>query len=342
MIVRPTVPEDLDAIAKLASLADFGLTTLPKDADALAKRVARTVADFEAAAEAPAGEDYLFVLEDTQTGVIAGTSGVISRVGGFEPFYTFRIEKVIHESSGLGVRKEISVLHLVEQHDGPCEIATLFLNPEYRGSGLGRLLSKARFLFLAARRRAFADTVIAEMRGVVDDSGRSPFWESVGRHFFEVDFPKADYLSASDKKFIAELMPRYPIYIDLLSFEAQAVVGEVNVRTRPALKILEAEGFTSTGMVDIFDAGPIVGCPLDEVRTVKESSQAQVAEVRRELSTAKSSHIIATVPKSPTQFRACLGQVEELGQDRLCVDEASAAAISLELQDHVRYAPLSH
>lgn len=340
MFVRPAVPDDLEAIARLASHTGFGLTTLPKDVEVLAKRLSRTVADFKASAEEPGGENYLFVLEDAETGAIGGTSSVISRVGGFEPFYMFRIEKVKHASSVLDVEKEVRVLHLVEQHDGPCEIATLFLSPEFRGAGLGRLLSKARFLFLAAYRRAFADFVIAEMRGVADDSGRSPFWESVGRHFFEVDFPKADCLSASDKKFIAELMPKYPIYIDLLPFEAQAVIGKVNNDSRPALKILATEGFRPTGMVDIFDGGPILGCPLDKIQTAKASSQAQVAEIQGELTASTSRHLIAATPETRSQFRACLGCVQELEQGRIGVDAASAAALSLRLQDTVRYVSL--
>ena len=109
MMVRPVALEDCAAIARLAALADFGLTTLPKDEEALAKRVARSVADFEANTDTPEGESYLFVLEDSRcdSGGIAGTSGLISRVGGFEPFYMYRIEEMTHESAALDVKKEI-------------------------------------------------------------------------------------------------------------------------------------------------------------------------------------------------------------------------------------------
>ncbi|MFN3589050.1 MAG: arginine N-succinyltransferase, partial [Spirosomataceae bacterium] len=50
------------------------------------------------------------------------------------------------------------------------------------------------------------------------------------------DFPTADYLTGIGQKvFIAELMPKYPIYVSLLSKEAQAVIGKVHEKTRPAL-----------------------------------------------------------------------------------------------------------
>ena len=68
----------------------------------------------------------------------------------------------------------------------------------------GRLLSKARFLFMAEFRDLFGDKVIAEMRGMSDEQGRSPFWESLGRHFFKMEFSQADYLTGvGNKSFIA-------------------------------------------------------------------------------------------------------------------------------------------
>jgi len=84
-----------------------------------------------------------------------------------------------------------------------------------------------------------------------------------GRHFFEVDFPTADALSFQNKKFIADLMPKHPIYIPLLPPEAQAVIGNVNDASRTALSILEREGFEFNGMVDIFEAGPVVQAHRD-------------------------------------------------------------------------------
>ena len=116
----------------------------------------------------------------------------------------------------LNVRKDVRTLTLVEEHNGPCEIGSLFLHPDYRRDGNGRLLSLSRFLFMAEHRQRFEPQVIAEMRGVIDDQGRSPFWDAVGKHFFEIDFPKADYLSMVNKKFIADLMPRHPLYVPLL------------------------------------------------------------------------------------------------------------------------------
>jgi len=307
LVIRPVTPADVGQLVELAGLASFGLTTLPKDADFLRRRARDSERAFGLIADgAPRGEPYLFVMEETRTGRVLGTAGIVSKVGGFEPFYAFRIETERYESATLGVRREISTLHLVREHDGPCEIGSMFLHPEVRGRGAGRTLSLARFLFIAEHPRSFDETVIAEMRGVIDDRGRSEFWDAVGRHFYEIDFPKADHLSMLNKRFIADLMPRHPIYITLLPASAQAVIGQVHPDTRPARAILEAEGFTATDLVDIFDGGPVVRCRRDDLRLVRDSRRAVVAAVDAGPS-ARSAMLVGT---TATAFRACATTVE--------------------------------
>src|SRR5215217_1398308 len=239
-VLRPITLDDLQPLLELTRLTGFGLTTLPNDEKLMKRRVKESLRGFEQLADddPPIGASYLFVLEHGPSKQICGTCGIWSKVGGFEPFYAFRIETSIHQSDVLHVRKEIQTLHMVQTHSGPSEIGTLFLSPKRRAPGNGRLLSLSRFLFMANNPAYFDAEVIAEMRGVVDDKGRSPFWDAVGHHFFEVDFPKADYLSMVNKRFIADLMPKHPIYIPLLPPEAQQVISQVHDHTKPALRIL--------------------------------------------------------------------------------------------------------
>ena len=114
--------------------------------------------------------------------------------------------------------------------------------------------------------------VIAELRGVVSNDGETPFWECLGRHFFKMSFTEADYLSATtDNQFILDLMPKYPIYVDLLPNEAREVIGRCHVDGVPAYKLLEWEGFSFESVVDIFDGGPIMQVSQSHLRTVRES-----------------------------------------------------------------------
>src|SRR4051812_18666317 len=323
LVFRPITPDDLPQLSELAAVAGIGLTTLPKDPQLLenrinesrrsferlalsAKAAAKAGADIAGASERPGGEVYLFVLEDLHTGKIVGTSAIVSKVGGFEPFYAYKIETSVAESDVLNVKKEIRYLKLVTDHNGPCEIGSLFLAPEYRKEGNGRFLSLARFLFIAERPRRFDPTVIAEMRGLVDNSGRSPFWECLGRVFFDTDFPNADYLSMVNKKFIADLMPTHPIYIPLLPKEAQEAIGQVQEETRPAVKIVEEEGFIRSGMVDIFDAGPILTAKRDSIRTVKESSKGAIVEITDPPSLGTEVYMVGTIKP---EFRAAKGNI---------------------------------
>ncbi len=332
LVIRPIAMEDLTALEALSHSTGFGLTSLPRDSTLLKRRIRASVRGFKNLSDEdpPRGETYLFVLEDTATGKIAGTSAIVSKVGGFDPFYGYRLETSVHASAQLNVRKEIRVLHLVEEHDGPCEIGSLFLSPEYRGGGNGRLLSLCRFSFMADHLDYFDPVVISELRGVVDATGGSPFWDAVGHHFFDIDFPSADYLSMVDKKFIADLMPEHPIYIPLLPYSAQAVIGKVQPDTEPALAMLTGEGFESNQMVDIFDAGPVVRCPLRRIRAIRESSTAVV----REIGECSGADMILTNTRH--EFRACLGAVE-LITDGVRLNAETVTALKIKVGDSVRF-----
>jgi arginine N-succinyltransferase len=183
----------------------------------------------------------------------------------------------VHSSPKLGIYNVVDTLTLTNDYTGVSELCTLFLRETARKGLNGRLLSKCRFMFMAEFSELFDHRILAEMRGVSDDSGSSPFWSWLQEHFFSMDFPTVDYLTGIGQKgFIADLMPKYPIYVNLLSKEARAVIGKTHDKTRPALRLLEEEGFSWRGYVDIFDAGPSVECDLRQIRTVRNSRQLKV------------------------------------------------------------------
>lgn len=336
MVVRPISYDDLDQLVQLVEQVGFGLTTLPKDRDLLGRRIQQSVAAFQQAATKPTGETYLFVMEDLTRGRVVGISGITSKVGGFEPFYAYKIESALHVSKELNVRKTIQTLHLVQEHNGPCEIGSLFLSPADRREGGGRLLSLSRFLFMAEHWRLFDPVVIAELRGVLDEQGGSPFWEAVGRHFFDVAYPTADYQCMVDKKFIADLMPTHPIYVPLLPQAAQDVIGRVHPNTQPARKILEAEGFTFSGMVDIFETGPILTCALADIGVCQRSRRVTVTDITNDW-IGSTAHLIGTTHRD---FRACRGAVAPLEEDGARIDRVTALALNVKLGDTIRYATI--
>lgn len=326
LLLRPIRATDLPGLVALARSIVGGLTTLPANEEFLRDRIDDSLRAFAARVRKPGGEYYLFVLEDTTTGAVVGTSGLAARVGGFEPFYSYEIRTERYVHAPLKIEKEISVLHLKEVHRGPTEICSLFLHPDYRRQGAGRLLSLARFLFVGAFPERFDDTVIAELRGYTDQTDRSPFWEAVGRQFFEFDFYSADFLSGlGDKAFIADLMPDHPIYVTLLPPAVQAVIGRVHAKTEPALALLLAEGFARTTEVDIFDAGPLLRAPTAEIRTIRA---ARTARLRDPVAPAGAGalHLVA---KPSLDFRACLASVTAHEDDTVSLEPETVNFLQL-------------
>lgn len=327
---------DLTPLLDLAGLAGAGLTTLPRDRELLKKRIDRSIKAFAAEPDKPGDEQYLFIMEDLAAKRVVGACGIVAKVGGYQPFYSYKIERQLFESKAIKIRKEVPILTLVAEHDGPCEVGSLFLHPEYRGGGNGRFLQFVRFLFIAQRPEVFEATVVSELRGVLDDQGRSPFWDALGRHFFGIDFNEADRLSIINKKFIAELMPKHPIYIPLLPKDAQDVIGQTHKDGVRARKNLEEEGFTFAGLVDIFDAGPVVSCARDEIRAIKQSRVATIEAVTDQKLTGPVYMIGTTRP----DFRAVKAELDASNPEGIRITGATSAALKVHVGDAIRFVEL--
>ena len=269
-------------------------------------------------------------MENTATGDIAGVCGIETEVGLEQPFYNYRVSTVVHASKDLGVWTKMSLLNISHDLTGYAEVCSLFLSPRYRTAGVGGLLSRSRFMFIAQFRERFPERLCAELRGHFDDSFESPFWNAVGSHFYQIGFNEADYLSSHGKKsFLAELMPRYPVYVDLLPEAAQKVVGLTHRDTAPARKMLEAEGLRYENHVDIFDAGPVLECHIADLRTVRESVLVPVHIVepgeRNEESLARS--LVSNTSLDDFRVGATVGAVQD-GTFLLTAEEAAALRVN--------------
>lgn len=277
LVVRAINENDLDGLMELASQVGTGMTTLKPDRGMLSKRLEIACASF-AEQIAPSQRDYMFVMEDTSNGRLAGICAIKAAVGLDETFYNYRIGTLVHSSRELKVHTQMETLYLSNDLTGTTELCSLFLHPDYRGGTNGKLLSKSRLLFLAQFPQLFSERVIAEMRGFQNPDGTSPFFEGLGRHFFKMDFDRVDDLTSLGKKsFIAELMPRQPMYVAYLPADAREVIGKVHVNTAPARRLLEQEGLHFEGYIDIFDAGPVLQARISELRALRESDIATVA-----------------------------------------------------------------
>ena len=337
ILFRSAVASDLDAIYHLAKQSGVGMTTLPKDKKLLKKRLEWSCESYQRKLTNPEHEYYLFVLEDQSNKRIVGTSAIEAKTGYETPFYSYKVSKRTRICHTLNIRSEYQVLSLVNDNQGRSEICTLFLEPEYRKNNNGILLSKGRFLFMAHYEMRFAPLIIAEMRGISNEEGKSPFWENVGFNFFHMSFEEADRLTlATNKQFIADLMPRNPIYVKLLSPEAQAVIGKPHQSTMPAMNILLKEGFRYNNYIDIFDAGPTIEAPIGEIKTINRSRLMVITSISDEVSSHE-----YLLSNTQLDFRATIAYILFNQQDNTCIiSKETAALLKVGCGDNLRVAPL--
>lgn len=337
-VIRPIEQKDYAALYSIAVESGIGFTSLPVNEKLLKSKIAKAEMSFAAEVTQPGNQSYLFVMEDLDTGEVVGTSGIEATVGLDDAFYHYHRGQVVHASRELNIHNTVDILTLCNDYTGVSEICTLFLRESARKGSNGRLLSKFRFLFMMEHQQRFSSTVIAEMRGVSDENGASPFWQWLDEHFFSMDFPTADYLTGiGDKVFIAELMPKYPVYVSLLSKQAQAVIGKVHEKTRPALQLLEQEGFSCRGYVDIFDAGPTVEANLQHIRTAQASQKMAIEINDNAIVDATLCYVINTKVEG---FRAKTARVHVDNERQIAyLSQKSADALHVSNGDLIRFAP---
>ena len=281
LVVRPAGPDDYDALAELAVLSGRGFTSLPEDESTLRERLAISADSFSGAI-APLEAWYTLMIEDDASGRVDGVAGIKAAVGLKRPFFSFRVVTLTQFSSAIRTRFDHTALVLVNECSGWSEVGSLFLRPERRSGGAGRLLAQSRYMLIAAEPQHFSEHVLAELRGWFDEDGSCPFWETVGCKFFRLPFDQADMASAStDGQFILDLAPRHPIYLELLPDATQKAVGRVHREGEPARVMLEREGFRYASLVDIFDAGPTVSARRDDIATVRGSQRRRARIVDR-------------------------------------------------------------
>jgi arginine N-succinyltransferase len=290
--VRLATPRDIDGLLALAETADVTMTTVPRTREEMSQKIAEAVDSARPDREVDGHETYLFVLEEE--GRILGMSAIYAAVGLDRPFYSYKVSSISQASPELNVRVDTSILHLVNDFTGNSVVGTLYLHPDARGGGRGRLLSLSRFIFMAAHRDRFGPRVIAEMRGVTDPEDGSVFWNAVGRRFFQLDFSDADLRSGHEFRFISDLFPTYPIYADLLPTEAQAVIGKAHPDSVPAARLLQEQGMRDHGYVDIFDAGLCLDAFIDDLEIVRASSAVKLTEAPIDPADAEQSLIATT------------------------------------------------
>jgi len=252
--------------------------------------------------------------------------------------FFYRLENIEQESFHSQTQQKIRIMRAVHYYDGPSEICSLYLKPDYRHGGLGRLLSLSRFLFIAAQPQRFDKMLFAEMRGLMDKKTKiSPFWEGIGHLFVDIKYETLTQIRDEETTDISKALPLYPIYVSLLPKDVQECIGKVHIDTIPALNMLIQEGFSLSEEVDILDGGPKIEAEVQEIRTIKSSVLTHISEI--------TSHPIDSpqylISNENVDFRACYDNLQIKSDNGIVIHKEVAAALKLSKGDTVRYVTVS-
>jgi len=303
-VVRPAASGDLAALEAL-SAATPAVRTQPRTREAIGDAIERSQAAFAAQAHGSPEHSYLFVLEDAANRSLAGAAAMAASAGGSGSFFAFRNDIFVQASRDLNISHNVHALTLCSGLSNWTQLPGFRLLPPHRAKPEAALLSRARLLFAAAAPWRCGERFFASLPGMLDAGGRSPFWEALGRKFFQMDFAQAERIvgGTRNRTLIVELMPHYPVYVPLLAPDAQAALGQVHDEGALPLRLLRGEGFEVEDYVDIFDGGPIVQAHRKALRSFSQAMLRTVFAAPAG-TVAGEDYLVATARDD--QFRAVL------------------------------------
>jgi len=336
LVVRPSTFVDLTGIERLLNDTDARVTTLPKERDKLSEKISESDDAFRVAIDGEGPASFLFVLEDSETRELQGTSGIDAEAGNGYPFFNYRLDEVVHASHHLNISSKVPVLFLSHELTGRTLLRSFSINPDFRDSDGFDLLSRARFMFMAANPDRFNQEIIVEIQGIFDDKGVCPFWDAVGRKFFDLDFLTADYYcSMKSKTFMSELIPQHPVYVPLLPDEAAGNIAKNHPAANRICQLLYREGFHQSKFIDPFDGGPVLKGQLQYTHTFRNIrfKKAKPSDV-----VGGMKYLISN--QSQQDFRCVIGTLVDGIGDTIRISLEVAHALNVRDGDAIAYSPL--
>ncbi|MBV4484410.1 arginine N-succinyltransferase [Pseudomonas sp. SWRI153] len=337
LVLRPVEQNDLPQLQRLAHESLIGVTSLPDDSERLREKIAASCASFDSAATAQGPENYFFVLEDLDDRRLVGCSEILATAGFDEPFYSLRNRQFTSMSRELNIEHGVPALSLCHDLNDHTLLRGFHIDAALVRTPFSELLSRARLLFIAAHAERFSDAVITEIVGYSDEHGHSPFWDALGKHFFDLPYAEAERLCGlQSRRFLAELMPQYPIYVPMLPQAAQDCIGRVHPDGQEAFDILEREGFETNSYIDLFDAGPTLYARTASIRSIAES---QTAIVRQQASTGASGRYLLS-NDALHDYRAMFTELDYQAGQPLPLTPAMCAALKVSDGNPIRLVAL--
>jgi len=337
VLIRTATKDDLSKLVKLSSRISPAMTSMPFDEKTWGKKLDLLETSLNSEKSTDSESAYLLVLEDLEKKAIVGTSGIVAGVGLTRPFYNYKLSKESKFSEALDIRVTSNLLNLVNDFTGETELVSLFLTPQYRKNNMGQFLSRSRYLLMSDFPERFSDIVFAEIRGWLNENEKSPFWEHLGEKFFNLPFARADFISAvNGSQFISDLMPRFPVYLELLPADAVEVIGKAHRDSIPAQKLLEREGFNYQGTVDIFDAGPVMECERVNIKSIKETRTLRIKSLSKKVEESDVAPICIVSNRQLSDYRLVMAPVQDKGSNEVSISYQNAEILGVAVGSEIQ------
>lgn len=321
-VIRPLRKADFNNLYKFATHAR-GMTSLPKDEIALSKLIELSLTSFEYTYASSKFDYYGFTLYCQSTNTVCGVSAIRAASGSYFPIPVYRVTKDYLVPSYI--------------YDGPSELCSLFIHADYRKEGLGKLLSLARLHFVSTYPARFKTSLMAELRGFINEEKKSPFWENLGHKKCGVSYEEAEFLLGVGAQEVESFFSKEQIPLFSLSMEARAAIGKTHPNTTGAFKMLSQEGFKWTGNIDIIDGGPHVECAIVNSRTLSEIEILPVTHIRSSFLSDEN----WLISNNRLDFRAILSQVERNKQG-IEISQEALDSLNIKIGDSIRLSRLHH
>lgn len=323
-VVRPIEASDLEGFFALAEISGPGFTSLQTDRKYLSEYIQASEESF-ANPDVNLAQKFLLVMEEVSSGKIIGCAAVKTKIGTQTPF----VDLVMKDGRGEPVNDERQAVYLdpASTFDGATEVGSLFMHPDHRKGGLGRYLAKSRYLLIGTSPEVFSSPIIAELRGMQDVDGKSPFYTHQHRDRLQKTFEEADeFITNADTEAWKSVVPTSPIVVENLPPQVRDCIGQPHRSGVGAYHLLRKEGFVKTGVVDLFDAGPIMMSDFENISTIRESVDCRL-NIKGQV---QSSDTVMIGVDSLSNFRAVIGSFESESER---VSVTAEAAIALNVQD---------
>lgn len=336
MIVRPATQRDVAGLLTGVRHAQSPLPGLPADAAAIEALVSRSVAT--CAGTLPQAEQCLvFVLDDEDAKRLIACAVLVPAIGLSEPRYSFHVGKVVHASKELALFAQAETLLLGNDHTGASELCCVHAFDAANQVAHIETLLRGMLLFVAAFPATFAATMIVQLPGLANAGEQPAFWQGLGSRFHDVEaFPTTKFDADRMKSQVAALLPRHPVYVPFLTEDAQNAIGKVGTQAAAFCALLEREGFAFHGNVDIVDAGPIVECPINRLRTVRQGGAGTLTSAAAPAGQSGASSGLVCAGSTVHAFRAAQARLSVVN-GQVSVEQGVVNALAVTPGASVRY-----